>query len=464
VRKLLVASQKGGVGKTTACINLAAAAGLAGTRVLLLDADPLCRVAEALRLADHPHRRMLQEIGVDLPGVLVCDVAPGLDVLSPYEAGPCSDADLDDLLRLMDAPDFQASYGCVVIDSPPFLGANPGQLVGACDGLVIVERAEPLAHRTLPAFLELVQRSRGDRPVRTHGILVTLPDGEMAGGRWERELRGRLGAKALPQAIPFDNAVGQALEKGRIVAEAAPDSAAAVQYHRLAESLQLAADPLPLKKASAAAVLTAAAAAVLEPVGASGRGNARRSRSAIPCVAATEAAAEAESPLHLDLPEPELPTFTSLARVVAPSLTLPAFRPPPAPVGKVQTKSTEPEKRPAARTAPKKPARPPGLARVWLLGVGLAIAVGIGLRFIQLPDVMLPIAVGVAVSAGVVLAVRLILSASDSPAPAQPALAAGLPEKTPTKDSVEGRKDAASRLSALAQSSRSESYRRPPRR
>ena len=158
VRKLLVASQKGGVGKTTTSINLAAAAARAGTRVLLLDADPLSRVAESLGLAVHPQRRTLHQVGVDLPGVLVCDVTPGLDVLSPYEAGPCSDADLDDLLRLMDAPPFRASYGCLVIDSPPFLGANPSQLVGACDGLVIVVRAEPLAHRTLPAFMELVQR------------------------------------------------------------------------------------------------------------------------------------------------------------------------------------------------------------------------------------------------------------------------------------------------------------------
>ena len=84
----------------------------------------------------------------------------GLDVLSPYEAGPCSDANLEDLFRLMDAPQFCASYGCLVIDSPPFLGADPGQLVVAADGFLVVSRAEPLAHRTLPAFLELVQRSQ----------------------------------------------------------------------------------------------------------------------------------------------------------------------------------------------------------------------------------------------------------------------------------------------------------------
>ena len=54
VRKLLVASQKGGIGKTTTSINLAAAAALAGTRVLLLDADPLSNVSTALHLGSHP--------------------------------------------------------------------------------------------------------------------------------------------------------------------------------------------------------------------------------------------------------------------------------------------------------------------------------------------------------------------------------------------------------------------------
>ena len=140
VRKLLVASQKGGVGKTTTSINLAAAAALAGTRVLLLDADPLSSVSTALGLGRHPGRRSLREAGVELPGALVCDVLPGLDVLSPYEAGACSDSDFDGLLRLLTTLPFRACYGCVVVDAPPFLGANPGQLVGACDGCVVVMR------------------------------------------------------------------------------------------------------------------------------------------------------------------------------------------------------------------------------------------------------------------------------------------------------------------------------------
>ena len=83
MRKLLVASQKGGVGKTTTSMNLAAAVAASGTRVLLLDADPLSNISTALNLAEHPHRQSLRQAGIDLPGVLVTNFVPGLDVLSP---------------------------------------------------------------------------------------------------------------------------------------------------------------------------------------------------------------------------------------------------------------------------------------------------------------------------------------------------------------------------------------------
>jgi chromosome partitioning protein len=463
VRKLLVASQKSGVGKTTTSINLAAAAALGGTRVLLLDADPLSCVANTLRLAAHPGRSTLRQIGLDLPGALVCDVAPGLDVLSPYDAGPCSDADLDDLLRLTDAPPFRDSYGCLVVDSPPFLGANPVQLVGACDGLVIVAQAEPLAHRTLPAFLELVQRSRGERPIQTHGVLVTLPEGEEPGDRCERELRGRLGSKALPLSIPFDEEVRRAAVQGRVVAHTRPDSPAAVQYHRLAETLKLAEDPLPLKKAPGPAPLLAAAAALLAPVGAAGRGDVF---SAPPVSEAPEADAP-EDTVHdkpaPDLPPPsmpELPTFSGLAKVSPPSLTLPAFRPPPAAIGRLETKPTGPEEEP--RPASPRRSSDSGSPVPWVIGVGLAVVLGVGLRFVQLPDYMLPLAVGFAVAAAVVLVLRLLLTAPEAPRPEQ-TLTAALPRPAAKRPPADGRNDAPTRLSALARSSASGPYRRPRR-
>ena len=127
MRKLLVASQKSGVGKTTASVNLAAAAARAGARVLLLDADPLSSISTALNLAHHPRRRPLRDAGVELPGVLVSGVVPGLDIVSPYDDGCCADEDLDNVLKVLASPDFAERCGCLIVGAPPFGAAGRAQ-------------------------------------------------------------------------------------------------------------------------------------------------------------------------------------------------------------------------------------------------------------------------------------------------------------------------------------------------
>jgi chromosome partitioning protein len=462
VRKLLVASQKSGVGKTTTSMNLAAAAAAAGARVLLLDADPLSSITGSLNLAEHPRRRPLREAGFDLPGVLVSDFVPGLDFFSPYEAGRCTDADLDELLRLVTSPPCQEGYGCLVVDTPPFLGAKPAQLVSACDEFVVVMRAEAMAYRTLPALLELVQRSRGDnQQLQMRGILLTLEEGEAPGGRWERELRGRFGNRVLPHVVPYDEAVGRELQAHQIVSAAAPEAPAAVAYQGLATTLGLAAERRREGAPAEAPLLAAAALFTPAVVGAKGSSfgldlpetplvDAPVFEAAPKFQPAEEPAWRPEAPEQPEPPAPERraeaehsepltgPKSGKFARPVLPPEKAPA----PAVSPSAGRKEGAGSKAPAA-TAPE-PAGEKGLSPLAFVWVGLAVAAGVGLRFVKLPDFMLPVIVGVAVTAAVVLALRLFVGGSDQPdqtSPARPVAPKGQDKSSTTPTRLAPRQD-----------------------
>jgi chromosome partitioning protein len=410
VRKLLVASQKSGVGKTTTAINLAAATALSGARVLLVEADPLSGISAALNLAQHPERRPLRASGIDLPGILCSGVLPHLDVFNPYEEGGCTDEDFDRVLQLLALDAFRESYDCLVVNAPPFLGGRPGQLLASCDDYLIVMQAEPLAYRTMPAFLELVQRSGKElsHPPTLRGVLLTLPESEAPGGRWERELRGRFGSRVLAQVIPYDEEVGKASLFGHIVVHASPESPAAQAYQDLAGELHLA------RGAKGAArpvetTLTLAAAAVranplvsraVPPIYTGRKSSGRIPRFQPPTPPRTVAEPPARTEPNLLSAEPLPPAPAPRERPSRPSgVRKPvASVPPVAPTAVAETVATPPASSSMHSTQ-----------RPWLIWVGLAVAAGLGLRFVRLPDFVLPVVVGLAVTAGVTLALHLSL-------------------------------------------------------
>ncbi len=438
MRKLLVASQKSGVGKTTTSMNLAAAAAAAGARILLLDADPLSTITDSLNLAEHPRRQTLRQMGFDLPGVLISDFVPGLDIFSPYGNGRCTDSELAELLRLITSPPCQEGYGCLIVDTPPFLGAKPSQMLSVCDELMVVMQAESMAYRTLPAFLELVQRSRGEgQDIQIRGILLTLPESEIPGGRWERELRGRFGNRVLAPVIPYDEEVRKAQQAHQIVSAAAPERPAAQAYHALVSSLELAAQRRP--KGELAEVPLLAAAAQFSPVGVGASGPSfgldlptaplGEAPPEFEAVAefqpVDESAWRAEQPVALD-PIADDPVVSDKSTVIEHNDLPPTPRLPHAPLHEqLPQPSSSPDPAPLPAVAPssqlqaergEKTSTLAPQQRVdeapsssWaFLWVGLAMVAGVGLRFIQLPNFMLPLVVGVAVTAGVVLALRLM--------------------------------------------------------
>lgn len=454
MRKLLVASQKGGVGKTTTAINLAAAAAQGGGRCLLFDADPLSTIGTSLNLLQSPRRKPLRELG-ELPGVIVSDVVPGLDVISPYDDGGCSDEALENLLQAITAPALQECYGSLIVNAPPFMGTNPGQLVAVCEQLVLVMRAEVLAYRTLPAFLELVQRSaRKPHGIEMRGILLTLPEGEPPGGRWERELRGRFGGRVLPQVIPHDAEVVRAQEQGLIALQANAQSSAALQYRHLAQALGLLEKSRGGSAAQAIAALAQAASA-LEP-----GSTAERSYRADALAPGRVPKPEKSEPPMPSRPRPE-PTpagerggLSPAAVVEAPrrlprrSGVIPTVPPATAPSAPVAPSRSLPAVRPAA-VAPATPAASPPMSRPpsTVMWIATAVATGVGLRFLSELKAFLPLAVGMGVAALVVFALRTLSLRQPQPALAPPP--APVPESPPPAARPSPQSEVARRLHAL---------------
>jgi chromosome partitioning protein len=359
VRKLLIASQRSGVGTTTTAIHLATGAARAGARVLLIDADPVGSISSVLDVGRRGQRRELRALGIELPGGLWHDVAPGLDVLSPCDEGLFRNDQQEALLQALDTERCRERYGCVIVDTPPFMGERPRHLLCHCNDLVLVLRAEPVAFRTLPLFFETVKTiEREDGGVALRGILLTQP----APGSCETDLRRYLGSKVFGQTIPIDPEVDQVG-----AATGSDRSPAALLYKELVSALELGGG------ASAQAGMTRRPARVPATAVAGQSGRSRRSAA-------------------------------RLTDDFEDSWKRPRPRPGPA----VASPGTEPAAAAACLPARRRSARSSSAVRPWHVWIGAGMLSGTFLGSVRSPEYVLPAAVGLATTAGVVLAMQLL--------------------------------------------------------
>lgn len=276
-RTIVLANQKGGVGKTTSALNLAYGLSRHGRRVLLVDMDPQATatvglLAEQSVEAYRQGRTMTSVILGSQPMSSIIITAsdpigpvPGLGRSLPFDLA-ASHIDLaetdgrrepgfDAMLREALDP-VRAEYDFIVIDAPPNLGMLNWMALAAAEDVIIPVRTEPYDAMGVGLILGTINKvqRRLNPALRLAGILPT-----QFGRRKsvDREVLAHLvlamGDKApVLEPVPESAVFGHAARNGRIALEASPSAPPTQVYGRLADAIA-AGSPLPRAEIAALA-------------------------------------------------------------------------------------------------------------------------------------------------------------------------------------------------------------------
>ncbi len=255
-RVLVVANQKGGVGKTTTAVNVAAALAQRGLRVLVVDVDPQGNASTALSI-DHPEGTpsaygvLVQETPIQ-DVVRPCPEVPGLDVVPATIDLAGAEIELVSLVaretRLHRALQAYLSereaagqrYDYVFIDCPPSLGLLTVNALAAGQEMLIPIQCEYYALEGVTQLLRTIDEIRKHlNPTLTLGaIVLTMYDGRtrLASGVAE-EVRHHFGSVVLQTAIPRSVRISEAPSYGQTVMTYDPGSAGSLCYLEAAVEL-----------------------------------------------------------------------------------------------------------------------------------------------------------------------------------------------------------------------------------
>lgn len=248
MKTICFVNQKGGVGKTTSCLNIGAALHNAGKKVLLIDMDAqgsLTKSAGVMQLPpDAPSvsemlsgTKSAADIRIRRDGCP--DLLPSDIRLSGAEVSLIGAAGRDFILKEAIAP-LQNDYDFALIDCSPSLSILTLMALTASDGIVIPVAAQ---YMPLDGIMQLMQtvdivRRRMNPALSITGVIVTLYDSRRSLDRSIYEaIKEKFGSELFSEIVRYNSKIAEAPTFGKDVIAYAPGSPGAKAYRSIAEEI-----------------------------------------------------------------------------------------------------------------------------------------------------------------------------------------------------------------------------------
>lgn len=248
-KTIVIANQKGGVGKTTTSINLSGALAHFNRNVLLIDLDPQSNSSRGLGIDVTLINKSIFDVltgDIDINSVIRKTSVKGLDIipsklfLASIDSAIANKTDQPYFVLSKALGNIKKEYDYVIIDCPPSLGFLTINALVASDSVLIPVQCEYFAMEAVAQILASIARVQNqyNPKLEIEGFLMTMYDAKTRlGTEITMQIRGLFKENTFFSQIPRNISIPESNKKGIPVTSCRPNSSGAVAYFNLAKEI-----------------------------------------------------------------------------------------------------------------------------------------------------------------------------------------------------------------------------------